>query len=282
MAVSAADVKKLREKTDAPMMECKAALEEADGNFDKAEEILREKGKAAAAKRSDRHTSEGRAKMALSADGKKASGVIIECETDFVANSEPFLVMVDKILAGMLAAGQAGPDVNIDGQTVSEIITNAVAIIRENIQLKHSVFQHSHDGTIGIYNHHTGKLAAAVELTGPASNIAACAKELAIQVVAANPGYLKREDVPQDMIEREIKIETERAINEGKAPEMAANIAKGRVNKEFFQSQVLLEQPYYAEPKKSVSVWLAEEAKKGGGQLEAVNYLRLAVGTSQD
>lgn len=276
--ISAADVKRLREETDAPMMECKAALVESGGDFDKAKSILREKGQAAAAKRAGRSTSEGIAKFVAGQDGKTAVGLIVECETDFVANNESFKELVSKLADGMLAAGDAGENVMIDGQSVAQHLESAVAVIRENIVLKKALFLKANEGMIAVYNHHDGKKSAAVEVTGSASNAKDAGYQVAIQTVAFSPTFLKKEDVPADIIESEIKIETERAINEGKSKEIAEKAAQGRVNKEFYQAQVLLEQPMYTDAKKSVSAYLAEEGRVGGGPIGIVQYVRLQVG----
>lgn len=276
--INAADVKRLREETDAPMMECKAALVEADGDFEKAKQILREKGQAAAAKRAGRSTSEGIAKFVVAADGKTAVGLVVESETDFVAKNESFKELVDKLSNGMLAAGAAGADVVVDGEAASAHIEKAVAVIRENIVLKKAVFLKAKDGVIAVYNHHDGKKASAVEVSGSASNLKDAGFQVAIQTVAFSPLFLKKEDVPQDVIQKEIEIETERAINEGKTKEIAEKAAQGRVNKEFYQAQVLLEQPMYTDAKKSVSAYLAEEGKVGGGPISVLQFVRLEVG----
>ena len=278
MSISASEVKKLREETDAPMMECKAALEEAGGDFDKAKSILREKGQAAAAKRADRTTSEGIARFVVSADGKTAIGVVIESETDFVAKNDSFKALVDQVANGMLAAGSAGADTVVDGKTVAQLIEDAVAVIRENIVLKKAVLLSSTGGIFAVYNHHDSKKASAVEVSGNASNLKDAGFQVAIQAVAFPPNYLKKEDVPQDIIQKEIEIETQRAINEGKPAEIAEKAAQGRVNKEFYQSQVLLEQPMYTDAKKTVSAYLAEEGKVGGGPISVLQYVSLAVG----
>lgn len=276
--INASDVKRLREETDAPMMECKAALVEADGDFDRAKEILREKGQAAAAKRSGRSTSEGIAKFVVSSDGKSAVGIVIECETDFVAKNESFKEMADKLANGMLAAGSAGLDTVVDGEPVSAHLEKAVAVIRENIVLKKAIAMKAGDGMIAVYNHHDGKKASAVEVSGSASNLKDTGFQVAIQTVAFPPAFLKKEDVPSDVIEHEIKIETERAINEGKPAEIAKKAAEGRVNKEYYQKEVLLEQMMYTDQKKSVSTYLAEEGKVGGGPISVLQFVRLEVG----
>ncbi|MBS1721801.1 MAG: translation elongation factor Ts [Armatimonadetes bacterium] len=278
MSISASDVKKLRDETDAPMMECKAALEEAGGDMAKAKDILRTKGQAAAAKRAGRSTSEGIAKFVVAADGKSAAGIVVECETDFVAKNDSFKALVDRIASGMLEAGSANADTVIDGKTVAVLLEEAVAVIRENIVLKKSTFLSSTRGVFAVYNHHTGKTASAVEVSGSASNLQSAGHQVAIQTVAFPPSFLKKEDVPKDVIDREIQIETQRAIEEGKPAEIAEKAAQGRVNKEYFQKEVLLEQMMYTDPKKSVSNYLAEEGKVGGGPIAVLQFVRLEVG----
>lgn len=279
MAISASDVKRLREETDAPMMECKVALEEAGGDFEKAKAILREKGQSAAAKRSGRSTSEGVAKFVVSADGKTAVGVVLESETDFVSNNDGFRKLVDTLANGLLSApaDAVNGDVNsvsIDGKTVAEMVTEGVALFRENIQLTQAVKLET-DGAIGVYNHHTGKQAAVVMVSGDAANAGEVATKGAIQAVAMGATYLTKAEVPQDIIAQEMELETQRAINDGKPAEMAAKIAEGRVNKEFFKSQVLLEQPFLEDESKSTAQFLKEMAQ---GTAEVTGFKRLTVG----
>jgi elongation factor Ts len=281
MSVSASDVKRLRDETDAPMMECRAALEEAGGDFEKAKSLLREKGKAAAAKRADRSTSEGVAFWAISPDLKTAGGVILECETDFVAKNADFVATVEQVASAFVAndPGANPLEVQVDGKTVGTIVQEAVAKFRENVQLTKAVRLTS-NGAIGIYNHHDRKKAAAVVLEGDANTLVDAGRKLAIQCVALNPSYVRKEDIDASVIEREIEIETQRALNEGKPENIARNVAQGRVNKEFFKSQVLLEQDFYEDLSKSVSAYIQEAAKAGGGAIDVKSFARLAVGES--
>lgn len=284
MAINAADVKRLRDLTDAPMMECKAALEEAGGDFDRAVQILREKGAAAAAKRTDRATNAGIAKFVTSEDGKQAVGVVIECETDFVALNPSFREMVDKIANGLLAysvedVNNRAHDLEVDGQTVAAHIEQAVGVIRENIKLTRAVKLES-DGIIAVYNHRTGDAestqAAAVDASGDASNLKEVAFKVAVQVVGFKPEFLSKDEVSPELIAKEIETETNRAVNEGKPAEMAAKIAEGRVNKEFFKTRVLQEQPFYEDQNKSIGQWLSEVAQ--GAKIQINRFVRLVVG----
>lgn len=262
MTITAADVKKLREETDAPMMECKRALEQAGGDYDKAKQILREAGSAAAAKRAGRSTSEGIAKVVVSDDGKAAAAVVVECETDFVSGNEDFKAMVEKIANGFLVAGAATADTTIDGQTAQALIEEAVGKIRENIQLRDMAYITPSEGKIAAYNHHDGKWASYVVYTGDNGE---AAKLIATQVVAFKPEYLAKEDVSQELIDQEIATEKARAVKEGKPEAQAENIAKGRVNKFFYQERVLLEQLMYTDGTK-----VSEFAKANGvGDIKA-------------
>jgi elongation factor Ts len=251
----AADVKKLREDTDAPMMECKAALDEADGDFARAKEILREKGKAAAAKRADRATGAG--VVAFASEGGYVSGVVFECETDFVALNPEFVAYAQQAAAVGL---EEHPQAKFD-----EIATEATAKFRENSKVaKHVVLK----GESVTYVHHDKTKGAVVTVEGEASD---AVRKVAIQIVAFPPEVLTKEELPQEKLEAELKIETERAIQEGKPENIAKNIAQGRINKEFIKRVVLLEQPFYADASKSVTQFLAEEAK--GSTITGFAYL---------
>jgi elongation factor Ts len=279
MTITATDVKKLREETDAPMMECKAALTEAGGDFEKARVILREKGQAAAVKRAGRATSEGIA-MFVTDDAKQtAAGIVLECETDFVAKNDMFVALADAIAKNFLE-NEPADDLGatpMAGGTVAEKIQEAVAVIRENIVLKKAV-RVAQGKPVAVYVHHDRKKASCVVLDGAASNLAEAGFQVAIQAVAFPPLYLRKDQVPQDVLEAETKTEVQRAVNEGKSAEIAEKMAAGRVHKEFVQSRVLLEQPFYLDAKKTVSQYLAEEGKVGGGPIEILDFVRLEVG----
>jgi elongation factor Ts len=278
-------VKKLRDETDAPMMECKKALVEAGGDFEKAKQLLRESGQAAAAKRAGRSTSEGLALVVTNAESTKAAGVVVECETDFVARNEDFKSLVASIANGILnetnvPAGEVhelSGESMVGGKSLDEHATGAVAKIRENIRIPHAIaIAAKHDAKIAVYNHtNTGKLASFVEYTGDNAD---AAFKIAIQVVAFPPSFLNKDDVPQAVIDHEIKTETQRAINDGKPADVAEKIAQGRVNKEYFQSQVLLEQPYYEDGKKKVS----DVAKEAGVSIVAFRLLAVGSGSSEE
>lgn len=280
MAISASDVKRLREDTDAPMMECKAALEEAGGDYEKAKVILREKGKAAAGKRVGRATGAGCVAISTSENHKEVGAVVLESETDFVSQNEGFVALARE-LSEIFQHNEPGNDplaIKHGDKTVGQLIEEGIAMFRENIKLTKAVHLRSADNTFASYVHHTPNKGAIVEVAGTAANGHAIGREMAIQAVAFPPEFVSKDQVPSEFIEKQMEMEVQRAINEGKPQNIAENIAKGRINKEVMQQVVLLEQPFYKEQSKTVGTYLAEESKTAGGEIKIVNFIRLAVG----
>ena len=279
MKIDAKQVKALRDETDAPMMECKKALVEAEGDIEKAKQLLREKGQAQAAKREGRATSEGLAMVVASEDGTKVAGIIVECETDFVARNDDFKTMVGSLVEGLLSAISPGDgesvcadgSTEIEGKSLSSHMEDAVAKIRENIRVATATVSKAKAGAkFAVYNHaNTGKAASYVQYSGDNAD---AAFQIAVHTAWGKPTFLKRDDVPQDMVQKEIEIETQRAINDGKPAELAAKIATGRVNKEYYQSQVLSEQPFYTDSKTKTG----DYAKQNG--IEVLGYAMFEVG----
>ncbi|HVL40149.1 MAG TPA: translation elongation factor Ts [Fimbriimonadaceae bacterium] len=263
MAYTAADVKRLRELTDAPMMECKAALDEANGDFERAKEILREKGKAAAGKKAGRATGAG--VVAIATNGQTAAGVVLECETDFVSRNEDFVAMAQQAAEALLK------DENAD---LSGFATEAVAKFRENAKIGKTVRVRA-EGPLASYVHHDRTKGAIV--AGRDIQNSDALRKVAIQVVASTPEVVSKDQLSQEKLNQELEIETRRAMEEGKPENIAKNIAQGRVNKEFIKRAVLLEQPFYVDANKTVAQFLAEEAKGGG--IEKFEYL--AVGQTE-
>lgn len=212
--------------------------------------------------------------VALSPCGKKLGGVVLTCETDFVARNEDFLAAAVE-MAKAFALVDPGSDpasAKVGDSTAGAMVEAAVAKIRENIQLSKAIHLET-DGTWSTYVHHNKLKASAVEVEGNAANAEEVAHKVAIQCVAFPPEFLAKEEVPQDIIAKELEIETQRAINEGKDANIAKNIAQGRINKEFYKRVVLLEQPFYEDPNKSVGQYLAEN-----GGIKVKRYVYLAVG----
>ncbi len=254
MAVSAADVKKLRDATGAGMMDCKKALEEADGDFDKAVEILRVKGAAKAAKRgAERAASNG---LVVAAEG---SMVELNSETDFVAKNEEFQSLAADIVA--VAAASKAADVDAlagqklsDGRTVSEAIEQTSAVIGEKLQLGKVVH---FDGQTTTYLHKRAtdlppQIGVLVEFTG---SDAEAARGAAMQVATYNPPYLTRDEVPEDTVANERRIAEATAREEGKPEQALPKIIEGRLTG-YYKDVVLLEQPYIRDNKTTVGKML--------------------------
>lgn len=269
MSYTPADVKRLREETGAPMMECKAALDEAEGNFERARAILREKGVAAADKRSGRQTNAGVVAVATSRDGMTLGAVVLESETDFVAKNPEFIQMAQELAEVFRDNDPGGDPMSVSG--VKERIEAAVGRIRENIRISRAVRIQS-DMPLPYYVHHDRTKGAVVKLK---SGDADALRKVAIQVVSNPPEVVRKEQLSQEKLDAEIEIETQRAIKEGKPENIARNIAQGRVNKEFVKKAVLVEQPFYADTSKTVNQYLEEEGK--GADIEGFVYL--AVGS---
>ena len=251
---SAADVKKLRELTGAGMMDCKKALDEADGDFDKAVELLRVKGAAKAAKR-------GAEREATAGLVAHAPGVLVElkCETDFVAKSDDFVAAAQKIAD---AASEAKADdvealkaVALGDQTVGEVVENLAITIGEKIELGRFVH---FDGDVVAYLHkRAADLPPAVGVLVEYDGDAEAARGAAMQIAAMRPQYLTRDEVPADVVDKEREIAEATSREEGKPEQAIAKITEGRLNG-FFKDVVLLEQPSVTENKKSVKAVLDE------------------------
>jgi elongation factor Ts len=251
---TAADVKRLRELTGAGMMNCKKALEESDGDFDKAVEFLRIKGAKDVGKRAERATAEG----LVAGDG----GVLIELdsETDFVAKNDEFQLLADKIVD--VAKNVRTDDVEklktaeLDGATVGDAINELSAKIGEKLQLRRVV---TFDGTVSTYLHRRGAglppaVGVLVEYTGSDDN---AARNAALQVAALKPKYLTRDEVPADVVENEKRIAEQTAREEGKPEQAMPKIIEGKVNA-YYKDTVLLEQPSVTDNKKTVKALLDE------------------------
>lgn len=270
MDISAADVKRLRDETDAPMMECKGALVEAGGDFEKAKQLLREKGKAAAAKRADRSTAAGVVAMATSPDGKTVGAVVLESETDFVAKNPEFIEIADAIAKKFLETDPGADPYAVAG--VKDMVEGAVAKIRENIKVARAVRVTS-DNPIATYVHHDKTRGTIITFeSGDGSD--ELVRKVAVHAAAFPPEVVSKDQLSQERLAKELEVELQRALNEGKPENIAKNIAEGRVNKEFVKQAALLEQPFYTDQSRSVGQYLAQEGK--GAKVS--NFVFLAVG----
>lgn len=253
MAVTMADISKLRSMTGAGMMDCKSALTEANNDIDKAIEIIRKKGQAIAAKRSDREASEG----CVLAEGKAGFAVIValKCETDFVAKNEDFIALTKSILD--LAMKEKPENLEalgnclLDGRSVSELITERSGITGEKMELGY--YEWVKADAVMHYIHPGNKLATIVAFNkAPEYQVA---RDIAMQIAAMNPVSLDRASVPAKIVEQELEIGRDKARQEGKPENMIDRIAQGRLNK-FYQESTLLEQAFIKDGKMSVTQYL--------------------------
>lgn len=260
MAITAADVAKLRKMTAAGMMDCKKALEEANGDFDRAVEIIREKGKLVAAKRADRDANEG-VVLAQVTDNKKSGAIItLNCETDFVAKNADFVKLAQSILD--LALVNKPKDIEelkklkLSNLTVNETITDQIGVIGEKIDL--SYYQAVEGETCVAYIHPGNKLASLLAFDGNVND--QVARDIAMQTAAMAPVGIDKDDVPTDIVEKELEIAREKARMEGKPDNMLDKIAQGRLQK-FYQESTLLNQEFVKEGKITVREYIEKNAK---------------------
>ncbi|MCQ2360164.1 MAG: translation elongation factor Ts [Paludibacteraceae bacterium] len=256
--VTVADIAKLRKMTGAGMMDCKNALAEAECDFDKAIELIRKRGQAIAAKRSDREAAEG---CVLAAnEGGFAALVGVKCETDFVAKNADFIALTKKILDAAMAAKPANlealKNVKIGDRTVAELITAQSGVTGEKMEL--GAYEFVEGPATTSYIHNGNKLASIVAFNENA--VEKVLHEVAMQVAAMNPISISRDDVPEDIKAKELEIGREKAREEGKPEAILDRIAQGRLNK-FFQESTLLEQEFIMDAKKSVKQHLEEASK---------------------
>ena len=259
--IKAADVAKLRKMTGAGMMDCKKALQEADGDFDKATEIIRKKGQAVANKRADREASEGAVLAKASADRTKGFMIALNCETDFVAKNDDFVKFAESILDLALESQPANLDelktLTLGAKTVVDAVTEQIGIIGEKLDL--SFYEKIDAAQVTAYIHPGNKLASMVGLNKDVSD-AQVGKDIAMQVAAMSPIAVDKAEVPQDVQDKEIEIGKEQARKEGKPEQILEKIAMGKLNK-FFKENTLLNQDFVKENKKTVKQYLQEQDK---------------------
>ena len=272
MAITAQMVKELREKTGAGMMDCKKALVQTDGNFEAAIDFLREKGLAAAGKKADRIAAEGT--TYILENGNEAILVEINAETDFVAKNDKFVALVEELTAHLLATKPADVDAaletEINGVKVSDYISTAIATIGEKISLRRFEIKTKTDAdAFGAYLHMGGRIGVLVVLEG--STDAAAAKDVAMHIAAINPTYVSRDEVSAEEVERERKVLTEQALNEGKPENIVAKMVEGRLGK-YFEDICLLDQTFVKNSDQKVRDFV----KSTGGNV--TTFTRYAVG----
>jgi elongation factor Ts len=283
MAISAQDVKSLRDRTGAGMADCKKALEEAGGDMDGAIEILRKKGAATAAKRADKAANEGVVSTATSGDRSRAAMVEVNCETDFVARNEEFAGFTRKLAQFVLDNEPANMDAlmagEIEGKSVQTWLNELLGKFSERIEIKRFGVIKTDGGFVADYVHNGDKLGVLVELTGSGDpeKTGAIARDIAMQVAAMNPSYVKRDEIPQTVLDKEREIYLEQVVNEGKKPEFAEKIITGRLEK-FFADACLLEQTFVKDSSKLIRDVLADFSKEAGGDVTVARFVRYNLG----
>lgn len=275
MAISAQDVKRLREITGVGMMDCKKALLEANGDFEAAIEILRKKGQKVAAKRAEREAKEGLVVTAITGDGKKGAMAEVNCETDFVARNDEFRSFADNVVQVVLNNDpsdlNALSDEKLDsGRTVGDAVTDLTGKIGEKIDVRRFVVIESTDSRIVSYIHPGSRLGVLVEVAGT-GDLEAIGRDVAMQVAALNPIAAFREEVSAEIRDKEVEIAREQARNEGKPEAMLDRISQGKLER-YYKDNVLVEQPFV----KDGSVTVREMLKSA--DVEVKRFVRFALG----
>lgn len=270
----------LREKTGAGVMDCKRALTDAQGEIDKAVEILRKKGLADVAKRSGRVTKEGVVAVKIAADGKSAAMAELLCETDFVAKTPDFRKLADDICEYVLKNPKAGD--YAEEQALKDMVLAVAPKMGENMSLRRAVsVTAAANAALNYYLHTDSKKAAIVEVvcegTMNAEAARNAAKEMALQSVALSPRFVRREEVPAAELEKEKEIYKTQAANQGKPAAAVEKMTEGRIRK-FYEEVCLVDQPSIRDQKESVSAYLAKLGKEAGCTLTVKRFERFLLG----
>ncbi|OPJ57120.1 translation elongation factor Ts [Alkalithermobacter paradoxus] len=285
MAITAAMVKELREKTGAGMLDCKKALEDSGADIERAVDILREKGLAKAAKKSDRIAAEGLVSISISEDNKKASIVEVNSETDFVAKNEEFKTFVNDITTIVLKSNantveELSNEKYLDTEsTVQETLNSKIATIGENMNIRRFDKFEVETGQVAGYIHGGGKIGVLVEMETDSNSdeVVALGKDIAMQVAAMNPKYISQKDVDPDYIAHEKEILIQQALNEGKPADIVEKMVVGRLNKQL-KEVCLLDQPFVKNPDVTVGQLVQDLAKKLGTSINVSKTVRFEVG----
>ena len=285
--VTAAMVKQLREMTDSPMMECKKALVEAEGDIEKAVDVLRTMGLAKAVKRAGRDTNEGTIAAYVSEDGKVGALLELTCETDFVGTNAKFTGFAQELAKVVAEQNPADVDAllacEMNGNTVDAELKEMIHVIGENMKIQRFVRTEVTDGGLVAYIHHNGKLGALVEFnfdnpeTFDNAEFINFAHDVAMQVVASAPAGATREDVPESVIEHEKEIYRAQAAESGRPEKFWDGIVNGRLKK-FYAESVLTEQDFIKEPDITVGQLAERVSKNIGDNVRVVSFVRFQFG----
>lgn len=278
MAITASQVKELREKTGVGMMECKKALQENDGDQEKAILWLRERGMSRAAKKSGRVTAEGLVKILVSDDASKGVALEVNCETDFVSKNEDFLAFVDEAAKLALDNNSSSVEelsaVKMGETTVGNKLTSLISTIGENLQLRRVRVAQAEKGLVAGYTHMGGRIGALVVLDGAdGDSLQELGSDLAMHAAAAAPRYLKSADVDATELEQEKELSRKKLLEQGKPENLIEKILMGQMNK-FYKEICFLEQAFVKDPNYSITKLVKEKGK--GAQL--TDYIRYQLG----
>ena len=289
--ITAAMVKQLREMTDSPMMECKKALVEAEGDMDAAVDILRKNGLAAAAKKAGRDTNEGAVAAYVSADGTMGALAEVACETDFVASNPKFTGFASQVAEVVCNTEPADVEAllaaDMNGETVQAGLTEMIHIIGENMKITRFTVRKPAAGAVSSYIHMGGKIGVMVEFafnnaeTASADAFKAFAHDVAMQVAATAPIAAVREDVPQATIDHEVEIYKAQAAESGKPEAIQEKMAVGRLEK-FFKGFVLNEQEFIKDSNITIKQYAEKVSKELGDDIKVVGFDRLVCGESDN
>lgn len=276
MAITAAEVNKLRQMTGSGMMDCKNALVEADGDIEKAIDILRKKGQKIAAKRADRSANEGYVIAKTNADHTFGAVLMLNCETDFVGKTADFIecgeALIDYTIANKVQNLQQLLDATLaSGRVVSEYLMEMTGKTGEKVEVNQ--FEVLEMPFVAAYNHNGNRLATLVGFNKSVDGLETAGKEIAMQVAAMNPIAVNESEVAQEVIDREMDIAREQIRNEGKPEEMVDKIAQGKLNK-FFKENTLVHQEFIRDNKKTV----AQYVKEIDSDLNVMKFYRLQLG----
>ncbi len=284
--ISAQVVKELREKTGAGMMDCKKALSEANGDMEKAVEVLREKGLAAAAKKSGRVAAEGLVETFISEDRKIGAIAEINCETDFVAANEEFVALAKNITKQAALSSATTVEaillekyIDNEAVTVQEAITALIAKLGENMNLRRFEKFSIENGVVQSYIHGGGRIGVLVELASEKVNeiVLEVAKDVSMHVAAANPQFLTKDQVDNETLNKEKEIYRVQALNEGKPEKIVDKMVEGRVQK-YYKEACLVEQVWVRNPDYTITKYLQEKSKELGTQITITKFVRFERG----
>jgi len=279
MSISAKQVKELRDKTGAGMMDCKKALTESNGNFEKAIEILRKKGASVAAKRAERSAEEG---IVLTKVLENNTGIMVEvnCETDFVAKSDDFVKFANTVLDTVVNGKPANLDelkaLKAGDLTIADLLNETTGKVGEKVEISRFVIEAADNGVVVDYVHHGSKLGVLLRVdsvTDGTDEMVSLAKDFAMQIAAMNPQYVSREVVPEEVVNKELEIYKEIAAKEGKPENILDKIAQGRLNK-FFSEVCLVNQVSVKDNSKSVSDFVKEFNSKNSSEAKVKVFHR--------